>query len=98
MRVREFQLAAEATVAGVAGELISTTFETEWPPRSRKKKAFPEIDRIDISTLWKHGGRLIRQQVPFIAPGGERLEAGIKRAEPKRMVWLQVNRFNTPAV
>jgi len=28
-----------------AGEVRSNTFELEWPPRSGKRRAFPEIDR-----------------------------------------------------
>src|ERR1700744_1545961 len=27
--------------------LVSTTFEMEWPPRSGRKRAFPEIDRAE---------------------------------------------------
>src|SRR5262249_57664894 len=25
--------------------LVSNTFETEWPPRSRRRRTFPEVDR-----------------------------------------------------
>lgn len=35
------------------GEVRSTTFEMEWPPRSGRRQAFPEVDRaawLDLST------------------------------------------------
>ncbi len=28
-----------------AGEVLSNTFEMEWPPRSGRRQAFPEVDR-----------------------------------------------------
>ena len=33
------------------GELVSTTFELEWPPRSGRKRAFPEVDRAAFFSI-----------------------------------------------
>lgn len=34
-----------------AGELFSNQFEMEWPPRSGRRQAFPEIDRFEWMTI-----------------------------------------------
>ncbi|MEA2126256.1 MAG: hypothetical protein QOI80_3038 [Solirubrobacteraceae bacterium] len=34
-----------------AGAIVSNTFELEWPPRSGRRQAFPEVDRAEWFTL-----------------------------------------------
>jgi predicted NUDIX family NTP pyrophosphohydrolase len=44
----------------------SNTFELEWPPRSGRIQAFPEIDRAAWSTVEEARVRLVRGQLPFL--------------------------------
>ena len=46
--------------------LKSVTFELEWPPRSRKMRAFPEIDRAEFFDLREARERIKETQVPFL--------------------------------
>jgi predicted NUDIX family NTP pyrophosphohydrolase len=46
--------------------LVSNTFEIEWPPRSGRKKTFPEVDRIGWFTLPQARGKLLEYQLPFL--------------------------------
>lgn len=50
---------------------VSNTFEMEWPPRSGRMQAFPEIDRVEWFALDEARRRLKAAQVPFL----DRLEA-----------------------
>jgi predicted NUDIX family NTP pyrophosphohydrolase len=52
---------------------VSNTYEMEWPPRSGRVQAFPEIDRVEWFGLEEARGRLKEAQVPFL----ERLEAAL---------------------
>ena len=47
-------------------EFISNTFEIEWPPRSGKRKSFPEIDRIAYFTLPVAMTKIIAYQRPLL--------------------------------
>jgi predicted NUDIX family NTP pyrophosphohydrolase len=47
--------------------LQSNTFEMEWPPRSGRSQAFPEIDRLGWFDLDEARRKLIAGQAPFIA-------------------------------
>jgi predicted NUDIX family NTP pyrophosphohydrolase len=47
-------------------ELKSNTFEMEWPPRSGRKKQFPEVDRAAWFGLEEARGKILRGQVEFI--------------------------------
>ncbi len=51
----------------------SNTFSLEWPPRSGRIQAFPEIDRVEWFDATEARRRLKPAQVPFI----ERLEASL---------------------
>jgi predicted NUDIX family NTP pyrophosphohydrolase len=56
---------------GVEGDLdpaaaFSNTFEMEWPPRSGRMQAFPEIDRVEWFDLAEARRRLKAAQVPFL--------------------------------
>jgi predicted NUDIX family NTP pyrophosphohydrolase len=44
----------------------STTFELEWPPRSGKRRTYPEVDRVAWSTPDQARERLNPAQVPFV--------------------------------
>jgi len=44
----------------------SNTFEMEWPPRSGKKQAFPEIDRVQFFPLLEAHRRIHPSQAPFL--------------------------------
>jgi len=45
---------------------VSNTFELEWPPRSGKHRAFPEVDRIAYFPLATARQKIIAYQQPFL--------------------------------
>lgn len=45
---------------------VSTTFEMEWPPRSGRTEAFPEIDRAAWFDLPTAARKVARGQVPAL--------------------------------
>jgi predicted NUDIX family NTP pyrophosphohydrolase len=47
-------------------ELICNTFEIEWPPRSRKRQSFPEIDRVAWFGLPEAREKILAYQQPFL--------------------------------
>jgi predicted NUDIX family NTP pyrophosphohydrolase len=51
----------------------SNTFEMEWPPRSGRVRAFPEIDRVGWFDLETARQKILSAQVPFL----DRLERAI---------------------
>jgi predicted NUDIX family NTP pyrophosphohydrolase len=53
--------------------LRSNTFEMEWPPRSGRLQAFPEVDRVGWFTVDEARPKLLAAQRPFI----ERLQAAL---------------------
>jgi predicted NUDIX family NTP pyrophosphohydrolase len=46
--------------------LVSNTFEMEWPPRSGKRRSFPEVDRAAWFTLDEARRKILPGQAPFI--------------------------------
>jgi predicted NUDIX family NTP pyrophosphohydrolase len=52
---------------------VSNTFELEWPPRSGRTQAFPEIDRVEWFTLEDARARIRAAQAPFL----DRLEQAV---------------------
>jgi predicted NUDIX family NTP pyrophosphohydrolase len=46
--------------------LVSNTFELEWPPRSGRMQAFPEIDRVAWFDLELARAKLVAGQVAFL--------------------------------
>lgn len=48
------------------GKLVSNTFEIEWPPRSGKKRAFPEVDRAGFFSIAEARKKMNPAQVPFL--------------------------------
>ncbi len=49
-----------------ASEIDCNTFEIEWPPKSGKKKSFPEIDKARWVTLSEAKNKIIPSQIPLI--------------------------------
>jgi predicted NUDIX family NTP pyrophosphohydrolase len=47
-------------------EVVSNTFELEWPPRSGRRQAFPEIDRAGWVPLARARELLVAGQVPAL--------------------------------
>jgi predicted NUDIX family NTP pyrophosphohydrolase len=52
---------------------VSNTFEMEWPPRSGRVQAFPEIDRVEWFGLAEARVKIKDAQAPFL----DRFEAAI---------------------
>ena len=53
-------------------QVNSTTFEMEWPPRSGKMQAFPEVDRAEWFDLETARRKIVPAQAAFLdrpAPG-----------------------------
>jgi predicted NUDIX family NTP pyrophosphohydrolase len=48
------------------GKLTSNTFEIEWPPRSGKKRAFPEVDRAGFFSIAEARKKINPAQVQFL--------------------------------
>jgi predicted NUDIX family NTP pyrophosphohydrolase len=46
--------------------LVSNTFETEWPPRSGRKRSFPEVDRAAWFSPKEGRQKILAGQRPFI--------------------------------
>jgi len=74
----EVRLKSGKTVVGFAAEgdldaaaIVSNTFELEWPPRSGRRQAFPEVDRAGWFGLEAARAKLNPAQAAFI----DRLEA-----------------------
>jgi predicted NUDIX family NTP pyrophosphohydrolase len=49
-----------------AHDLRSNTFEMEWPPRSRRKMEFPEVDRGSWYSMEEARRRLMPGQITFV--------------------------------
>lgn len=47
-------------------DLVSNTFEMEWPPKSGKMKAFPEVDRAAWFSIPEAKEKINERQVSFL--------------------------------
>jgi predicted NUDIX family NTP pyrophosphohydrolase len=56
--------------------LVSNTFETEWPPRSGRKRSFPEVDRAAWFSPAEARRKILAGQRPFIDRLVELLASG----------------------
>jgi predicted NUDIX family NTP pyrophosphohydrolase len=54
----------------------SNTFEMEWPPRSGRREAFPELDRVEWFGMAAARSKLLKGQVVFL----DRLRAALDRS------------------
>jgi predicted NUDIX family NTP pyrophosphohydrolase len=61
-RVHAFACEADFDLAGFA----SNTFEIEWPPKSKRRQSFPEIDRIAYFPLPAATTKIITYQQPVL--------------------------------
>ena len=53
--------------------LRSNVFEMEWPPRSGRRQAFPEVDRAEWFSLEKAARKILKGQVPLLRQLEDRL-------------------------
>jgi predicted NUDIX family NTP pyrophosphohydrolase len=67
--VHAFALEADFDVA----QFASNTFEIEWPPRSGRRRAFPEIDRVGYFAIEEAMRKILAYQQPFIRELIERI-------------------------
>jgi len=49
-----------------ASTMVSNTFELEWPPRSGRIQAYPELDRAAWFTLDEAAIKLVKGQLPIL--------------------------------
>jgi predicted NUDIX family NTP pyrophosphohydrolase len=56
-----------------ASGIVSNTFEMEWPPRSGRREAFPEVDRAAWMAIGDARQKLVKGMLPFL----DRLEAEV---------------------
>lgn len=61
-RVRAWAVAGDCDPA----ELRSNTFELEWPPRSGRRQAFPEVDRFEFFDVVTAAHKINPRQAPFL--------------------------------
>jgi predicted NUDIX family NTP pyrophosphohydrolase len=54
-------------------QLASNNFELEWPPRSGRKRAFPEVDRAGWFTLDAARVKILASQLMFVTRVAERI-------------------------
>jgi predicted NUDIX family NTP pyrophosphohydrolase len=47
-------------------DAVSNTFEMEWPPRSGRTRAFPEVDRVEWFDLHDARAKIRAAQAPFL--------------------------------
>jgi predicted NUDIX family NTP pyrophosphohydrolase len=60
--VHAFALEADFDLA----QFASNTFEIEWPPRSGRRRTFPEIDRIGYFATEEAMRKILAYQQPFL--------------------------------
>ena len=72
-------------------ELKSNTFELEWPPKSGRKKQFPEVDRAEWFIPAQARRKILRGQVEFI----DRLLARIGHVEQLAHLPAKITRSHT---
>jgi predicted NUDIX family NTP pyrophosphohydrolase len=69
--VHAFALEADFDLARFA----SNSFEIEWPPRSGRRRAFPEIDRVGYFAIAEAMRKILAYQQPFIRELIERIDS-----------------------
>lgn len=73
--------------------LKSGTFEMEWPPRSGKQQAFPELDKAGWFTLGAARTKLVKGQVPLLEKLAEILGADFERPADTQEETPQISLF-----
>jgi predicted NUDIX family NTP pyrophosphohydrolase len=56
-------------------QFASNSFEIEWPPRSGRRQAFPEVDRVGYFGIEEAMRKILAYQQPFIRELLEQLRA-----------------------
>jgi predicted NUDIX family NTP pyrophosphohydrolase len=56
-------------------QFASNTFEIEWPPRSGRRRAFPEIDRVGYFAIDEAMQKILAYQQPFIRELIEKIDS-----------------------
>jgi predicted NUDIX family NTP pyrophosphohydrolase len=69
--VQAWLLEADVDVA----QIVSNTFEMEWPPRSGRRQTFPEVDRAGWFDAATAAAKIHKGQQPILAEAIERLAA-----------------------
>jgi predicted NUDIX family NTP pyrophosphohydrolase len=64
IRQRVIAFAVEANLD--AGAISSNTFEMEWPPKSGRRKSFPEVDRAGWFDLARAREKVLASQQPLL--------------------------------
>lgn len=72
--VHAFAIEADLDLSAFA----SNAFEIEWPPRSGRRKSFPEIDRLAYFALPAAMIKIIDYQKPFLIELEKRLAKGLR--------------------
>jgi predicted NUDIX family NTP pyrophosphohydrolase len=64
------------------GQVRSNTFEMEWPPRSGRRRSFPEVDRAGWFSLEEARAKLLASLRPFLDRLARALEGAGPAGEP----------------
>lgn len=63
----------EAETAIDVGNIRSSEFQMEWPPKSGRTQAFPEVDRAGWFPIVEAGIKILKGQFPMLADLAEQL-------------------------
>jgi predicted NUDIX family NTP pyrophosphohydrolase len=63
-------------------QIVSNTFEMEWPPKSGKRAVFPEVDRAEWFDISAGLVKLITGQRPFLNQLAGKLGIGLPASPP----------------
>lgn len=71
-------------------KITSNTFKIEWPPKSAKMQAFPEVDRAGWFTLGEAVKKLTPAQVEFLQRLADKLdrELTVEKPQPNQQTFL----------
>src|SRR5437870_12547904 len=56
-----------------SAKIRSNTFEMEWPPRSGRRQAFPEVDRAEFFTLAEAKEKINAARIPLLEEAERKL-------------------------
>ena len=65
-------------------QFASNSFEIEWPPRSGRRRAFPEVDRVGYFGIEETMRKILAYQQPFIRELLEKFAAVARPAQNPR--------------
>jgi len=73
-----------------AKAIVSNTFSIEWPPRSGKRQAFPEVDRAEWFTIDAAKEKILKGQASFLEELIHKIENGLADVEGQPASQAQV--------